>query len=94
MGQYTNKKDVRKVNKRLDLILLVLGRPIEPTSINESKYPIIFVDDYSGLIVFYFLKNKSQAADATEKVLADMTPNGLVKRLRIDNGTEFTCSKI
>ena len=56
---------------------------IEPTSINESKYPIIFVDHYSGQIVVY----------AIEKVLADMAPYGSVKRLRTDNGTGFTYSK-
>ena len=49
-----------------DLIHCDLAGPIEPISINDSKYAITFVDDYSGLIVVYFLKNKSEAADATD----------------------------
>ena len=53
MCQYTNKKVDRKANKRLDLIHCDLAVPIQPTSINESEYAIIFVDDFSGLIVVY-----------------------------------------
>ena len=93
MRDYTNKKADRKTNKTLYLIHCDLAGAIQLISINESKYPIIFLDNYSQLIVVYFLKNKSQAANATEKVLADMAPYSLVKRPTTDNEIEFTCSK-
>ena len=37
----------------------------------------------------YFLKNKSDAIEATKKFLADSAPFGVVKRLRSDGGGEF-----
>ena len=79
MRHCTNKKADRKTNKTLYLIHCDLSGAIQLTSINESKYPIIFLDNYSRLIVVYFLRNKSQAANATEKVLADMAPYSSVK---------------
>ena len=38
----------------------------------------------------YFLKQKSDAVMATEKCIADMAPFGKIKRLRSDNGGEYT----
>ena len=38
----------------------------------------------------YFLKNKSDTVEATEKYLADTAVFGKVKCIRSDNGTEFT----
>jgi len=52
-----------------------------------------FVDDFSGLVMVYFLKQKSDAVAAAEKFLADVAPHGRVARLRTDNGTEYTCGK-
>ena len=49
------------------------------------KYTISFTDDYSGAVIIYFLKNKSDAARAFEKFIADCTPYGKIKRLRADN---------
>ena len=46
-----------------------------------SKYSIIFL---------YFIRNNNDAARACEKFLADSSPYGSVKRLRSDDGTEFT----
>ena len=54
---------------------------------------ISFVDDYSGAIKVYLLKNKSDTVTATERFLADAAPYGTVKRFRTDNGTEFTSSE-
>ncbi|XP_068247792.1 uncharacterized protein [Palaemon carinicauda] len=50
-------------------------------------------DDYSGSVFVYFLKQKSDALDATKKFLADTSSYGVVKRLRCDNGGEFTSSE-
>jgi len=51
---------------------------------------ISFIDDYSGVKFLYFLKQKRDTVAATERFLADVAPHGDVKRLRSDNGTEFT----
>ena len=52
-----------------------------------------FVDDYSGVIMIYFLKNKTDAIGATQQFLADIAPIGKVKCIRSDNGGEFISSK-
>ena len=39
--------------------------------------------------MIYFLRQKSDTLEATEKFLADAAPYGKVKRLRSDNGGEF-----
>ena len=38
----------------------------------------------------YLLKSKTDTISATEKFLADISPYGTVKRMRSDNGSEFT----
>ena len=43
--------------------------------------------------MIYFLKNKNDAKAATERYLADISPYGNVKRLRCDNGTEYTSTE-
>ncbi|XP_066986822.1 uncharacterized protein [Macrobrachium rosenbergii] len=50
-------------------------------------------DDYSGSVFVYFLKQKSDALNATKKFPADTSSYGVVKRLRCDNGGEFTSSE-
>jgi len=51
---------------------------------------LAFVDDYSGLIMVYFLKMKSDTIKATEKFLSEVLAYGQVKRIRSDNGGEYT----
>ncbi|XP_068227917.1 uncharacterized protein [Palaemon carinicauda] len=64
---------------------------------DESKHMVELADgaryDYSGSVFVYFLKQKSDALDATKKFLADTSSYGVVKRLRCDNGGEFTSSE-
>jgi len=50
----------------------------------------VFTDDYSGTVFVYLLKNKSDAVEATERLLAGAAPFGKVKCLRSDNGTVYT----
>lgn len=92
MTQFRNREADEKANARLELVHCDLSGCVDPVSIDKSKYCISFVDDYSGAIAVYFLKSKNDATAATAKFLADMAPFGHVKRLRSDNGTEFTCS--
>src|SRR6218665_3989731 len=64
--------------------------PITPVARNGFRYTASFVDDYSGTCTVYFLCQKCDVVHATEKFLADCAPIAEVKRLRTDNGTEFT----
>ena len=90
MFQRINTNADAKASKPLELVHSDLCGPISPESMEGSKYCINFIDDHSGLISVYFLKNKSDAANATKRFLADMAPFGEVKCIRTDNGGEFT----
>ena len=93
MVETRNHNADAKATKRLELVHTDLSGCVTPTSFENSKYCINFVDDYSGLITVYFLKNKSDAAKATARFIADMAPYGKIERLRCDNGTEYTGSE-
>lgn len=68
-----------------------LAGPIATESLEGYKYVQSFTDDYSNAMFVYFLKKKSDAVQATGKFLADVSPDGKVRCIRSDNGTEFTC---
>ena len=92
----------------LELVHTDLAGPIDPLAKEGFRYAIIFTDDFSGCMFTYFLKEKSDATRATEKFLADVSPygkvktlsfnaeiepSGDVKRIRSDNGGEFTSNE-
>ena len=90
MVEYRNHAAVTKVKAPLDLVHSDLAGPISPASIDGSKYAMIFTDDYSGVTFLYFLRNKDDATSATARFLADIAPYGNIKRLRTDQGGEYT----
>ncbi|KAF2345406.1 Reverse transcriptase RNA-dependent DNA polymerase [Trinorchestia longiramus] len=92
MCQYRSRDPDEKSKKPLELVHSDLAGPISPTSFENSMYVMFFVDDFSGLIFVYFLKSKSDSVEAFKKFLADSAPFGSVKRLRTDNGTEYSSS--
>ena len=55
-----------KLGKILDLAHCDLARPIDSIAKEGFKYSISFVDDYLGLIIVYFLKNKNDSIKALE----------------------------
>ena len=90
MAQYRNRDADKRATAPLELVHCDLAGPIDPVAKDGFRYAISFVDDYSGIIMVYFLKRKSDTLQATEKFLADCAPYGKVKCLRSDNGGEFT----
>ena len=89
MCQMRNKTPDVRAKAPLDFVHLDLAGPIDPTGRDGFRYALSFVDDFSGIIMIYFLKSKSDAREALQQFLADCAPLGKVKRLRSDNGTEF-----
>ena len=89
MFENMSKKPDKKANTPFEFVHTDLNGPIN-LSKEGYKYVITFVDDYSGNIAIYFLKQKSDTVAATKRFLADMAPWGTIKRLRSDNGTEYT----
>ena len=92
-GKFTqtrNRDPTDKVQTPLELVNTDLAGPVNNESIDGFKYMHSFTDVYTGAVMVYFLKAKSDAVQATEKYLADVAPYGTVKCIRSDNGTEFT----
>ena len=90
MCEFRSRKPDQRATDSLDLVHCDLACPIDPVARDGFRYALSFVDDYTGIIMVYFLKQKSDTLEATEKFLADVAPFGKVKRIRSDNGTEFT----
>ena len=59
MTQTFNKAADPKASKPIELVHTDLASPITPATREGFEYAITFVDDYSGCIGVYFLKNKS-----------------------------------
>ena len=72
MVEYRNHTADEKATKPLDLVHSDLAGPINPCSLEGSKYAIIFTNDFSGAMFVYFLRNKSDTAKATARFLADI----------------------
>ena len=89
MVEYRNHTADEKATKPLDLVHSDLAGPMNPCSLEGSKYTIIFAD-FSGAMFVYFLRNKSETAKATARFLADISLYATIKRLRTDNGMEYT----
>ena len=92
MGKMTEprkRKPDRRATNIPQLVHCNLAGPIDPVAKDRFRYALSFIDYYSGLIMIYFIQQKSEIIRATEKFLADLEPFGKVKCLRNDNGTEF-----
>ena len=90
MSNDRNKTLCTSVRNFLALQSSDLVGPIQPLAKDGYKYVLNFIDDYSGLIMLYFLKHKLSSLLVTTKCLVDIAPYSHVKCLRTDNRTEFT----
>ncbi|KAF3688288.1 Copia protein Gag-int-pol protein Copia VLP protein Copia protease [Channa argus] len=89
-SQTRNREPDIKAKKPLELVHTDLAGPMPTPTVEGYRYAQSFTDDYSGTILVYFLRSKSDTVKATEKFLADIAPYEEVKCIRSDNGTEFT----
>ena len=98
MTEVRSRLPDEKAKLPLELVHCDLAGPVDPVSIDGYRYALSFTDDYSGLIMTCFLKQKSDTVEAIKKFLADVLPfekvkclrsDLTVKRLRSDNGSEF-----
>ena len=88
--QTRNRNADKRATQPLELVHCDLAGPITPAGDGDYKYAASFVNDYSSFNIVYLIKSKSDALAALKKFLADSAPYGTIKRLRSDNGTEFT----
>lgn len=79
----------QEADKPLELVRTDLMGPMSTPSIEGYRYAQSFTDDYSGMIMVYFLRSKSDAVRTTRRFLADTVPYGEVKCICSNSGTEF-----
>ncbi|GJZ08201.1 retrovirus-related pol polyprotein from transposon TNT 1-94 [Tanacetum coccineum] len=77
--------------EKLYLLHMYLCGPMHVESINEKKYILVIVDDYSWFTWVRFLRSKDEAPDAIIKCIKNIQVhlNATVRNVRTDNGTEF-----
>lgn len=89
MTQQRNRTPDRRAKAPLDMVHCDLSGPVSPVAKDGFNYALSFIDDYSGVMMVYFLKKKSDTLEASKQFLADVAPVGNVKCIRSDNGGEF-----
>jgi transposase InsO family protein len=89
-------KNIMTTDRPLELLHIDLFGSIAYISIGGSKYCIVIVDDYSRFTWVFFLQEKSQTQETLKGFLRRAQNEfGLrIKKIRIDNGTEFKNSQI
>ncbi|GKE95320.1 retrovirus-related pol polyprotein from transposon TNT 1-94, partial [Tanacetum coccineum] len=77
--------------KKLYLLHMDLCCQMRVESINEKKYILVIVDDYSRLTWVKFLRSKDEAPDAIIRCIKNIQVrlNARVRNVRTYNGTEF-----
>nr|GFD10498.1 putative ribonuclease H-like domain-containing protein [Tanacetum cinerariifolium] len=84
-------KPVPNSRQRLHLLHMDLCGPMRIASINEKRYVLVIVDDYSCYTWVHFLRAKDKAPEVVKTFLKRITIllQSPVIIIRTDNGTEF-----
>jgi hypothetical protein len=89
VGTHHPHKNFMTTERPLELLHLDLFGLIAYIRIDESKYCLVIVDDYSHFTWVFFLQEKSQTQETLKKFLRRAQNEfGLrIKKIRSDNGT-------
>nr|GEV43993.1 retrovirus-related Pol polyprotein from transposon TNT 1-94 [Tanacetum cinerariifolium] len=84
-------KPISNYRQRLHLLHIDFCGPMRIASINEKRYVLVIVDDYSCYTWVHFLKSKDEAPDVNKTFLKRITIllQSPVIIIRTDNGTKF-----
>nr|GFA64666.1 ribonuclease H-like domain-containing protein [Tanacetum cinerariifolium] len=84
-------KPVPNSRQRLHLLHMDLCRPMRIASINEKRYVLVIVEDYSRYTWVHFFRSKDEAPEVIIKFLKRIMVllQSPVIIIRTDNGTEF-----
>ena len=66
-----------------------MAGPIDLVAKDVYKYTLSFADDYTGMNIVYFINQKSNTLEVTEKFLSDNAPFGKIEWLWSNNRSEF-----
>lgn len=85
-----------QANKPAELIHADLCGPMEVDSIGNSRYFLLYKDDFSNFRKVYFIKNKSEVKDYFKIFLkrVESETGEKMEKLRTDNGLEFINAEV
>jgi len=91
-----HNKTPPRANKVLEMIHSDIIGPINPTSNDNFKFIITFIDDFSRKSWIFLMKDKSNATSIITDFLKylDNHYHGMVKFFKSDNGKEYNNSKV
>jgi transposase InsO family protein len=78
------------------MLYMDLFGPVTYISIDNNKYGLVIIDDYSRFIWVFFLQDKSETQKVLKKFLrrAQNEFDAKVKKIRSDNDTEFKNTQV
>ena len=96
MGKTSFKRKNYYLEEVLELVHIDLCGPIGTTSYSGEKFFILFVDDYSRMMIVMYLKEKSEAFQKFKWYLVrvEKETSKKLKYLRSDRGGEFISNEL
>nr|GMC73988.1 Retrovirus-related Pol polyprotein from transposon TNT 1-94 [Ipomoea batatas] len=84
-------KSARRVTHKLQLVYTDVCGPMRTPTLNDSKYYIAFIDDYTRYCSIYFVKFKSKIANIfwRYKTWVENQSGCRIQIIRSDNGNEY-----
>ncbi|GJV30771.1 integrase, catalytic region, zinc finger, CCHC-type containing protein [Tanacetum coccineum] len=89
-------KVVTSNHSKLELLHMDLCGPMQVASINEKRYILVIVDDYSRFTWAYFLRTKDETPEIIKNFIArvQLNYNAKVHKIRTDNDSMNIPSKV
>ncbi|KAL4279618.1 hypothetical protein GQ457_03G008910 [Hibiscus cannabinus] len=86
---------VKRANMKLELVHSDLCGPMKTSSMNGSKYFVLFIDDLTRMCWVYFLKSKLNVLSSFKefKIFVENQSDCKLKVLRTDNGGEYVSNE-
>ncbi|GKE21901.1 retrovirus-related pol polyprotein from transposon TNT 1-94 [Tanacetum coccineum] len=84
-------KLVPRTHSKLELLHMDLCGPMRAETINEKKYILVIVDDYSRFTWLYFLHTKDETLETIKKFITQVQLkfNAKIHKIPTENGIEF-----
>ncbi|GKV38975.1 hypothetical protein SLEP1_g46821 [Rubroshorea leprosula] len=81
-----------RATQKLELVHTDICGPMRTPSLSQNRYFILFIDDFTRITWVYFLGSKGQALPVFKnfKALVENQSGCRIKKLRSDNGKEYT----
>ncbi|GKV16599.1 hypothetical protein SLEP1_g27221 [Rubroshorea leprosula] len=81
-----------RATQKLELVHMDICGPMRTPSLSQNRYFILFINDFTRMTWVYFLGSKGQALPVFKKfkALVENQSGCRIKKLRSDNGKEYT----